>query len=114
MDIAHYRAKLLALRDDLSAESEKTRGSRQPVELDQQAVGRVSRADAMRDQAMAIELERRREQQRLRVDAALKRVADGTFGECLACGELIGEKRLDLDPTLPTCVACAGKAAGPS
>ena len=112
MDLARYRIKLLALRDELSAQSDQSKDSRAAVQLDQQAVGRVSRVDALQQQAMAQELERRRQRELVRLDAALKRVDDGSFGECAACGEPIGEKRLGLDPTLPTCVRCAGRGGG--
>lgn len=39
------------------------------------------------------------------VDAALGRLADGTFGLCDVCGEQISEARLDADPLTRTCGA---------
>ena len=41
------------------------------------------------------------------IQAALERVADGTFGECVACGEPISEARLDAVPHAARCVKCA-------
>jgi DnaK suppressor protein len=104
----HYRTRLLALREELNAASDATRDDREPVELDQQSVGRLSRMDALQDQAMHQETERRRQQTLTRIDAALARLDDGEFGYCIACGEEIDERRLEHDPTLPTCVKCAG------
>ena len=43
------------------------------------------------------------------VRAALDRLDDGTFGECLQCGEVIGEKRLEAVPWTPHCIACQEK-----
>jgi DnaK suppressor protein len=43
------------------------------------------------------------------VEAALGRIRDGSFGECLACGGLIGLKRLEAVPWTEYCVACQDK-----
>ncbi|WP_299844411.1 TraR/DksA family transcriptional regulator [uncultured Roseovarius sp.] len=42
-----------------------------------------------------------------RVDAALTRVADGTYGDCQQCGEQISAARLELLPDTPFCKSCA-------
>lgn len=81
------------------------------VELDQTRVGRLSRMDALQNQAMALEAERRRRLELQRIDASLKRLEAGDYGYCVACGERIPVRRLELDPTLPTCVACASGRA---
>src|SRR5476649_2452904 len=41
-----------------------------------------------------------------KVDEALKRIEDGTFGECEECGEDIELKRLEARPTATLCVTC--------
>lgn len=41
------------------------------------------------------------------VVAALRRLDDGTYGECLTCGLPIGEQRLDALPTATLCIECA-------
>ncbi len=43
------------------------------------------------------------------VRAALDRLADGTFGECLHCGKTIGMKRLEALPWTPYCIDCQEK-----
>jgi len=43
------------------------------------------------------------------VRLALERLEDGTFGECLHCGNVIGEKRLEALPWTPYCIECAEK-----
>ena len=86
---------------------EDAEGARQPVELDQTRVGRLSRMDALQGQAMAQETARRRDNEVVRIDAALKRIEEGEYGYCLACGEQIAAKRLALDPTAAVCVTCA-------
>lgn len=43
------------------------------------------------------------------VRLALERLQDGTFGECLHCGQTIGEKRLEALPWTPYCIECQEK-----
>ena len=40
------------------------------------------------------------------VDAALARLADGTFGRCLRCGDSIPDERLEVLPWAAFCVRC--------
>ena len=42
-----------------------------------------------------------------KIQAALGRIADGAFGECVACGELISEERLNAVPHAARCKRCA-------
>lgn len=41
------------------------------------------------------------------IRAALNRIADGSYGNCVRCGEAIAEARLDLLPWTPLCRRCA-------
>ncbi|TGD41777.1 TraR/DksA family transcriptional regulator [Pseudotabrizicola sediminis] len=93
--------------DELHEASGATIEHRKPVELDQQSVGRLSRMDAMQQQAMATALDARRNGRIRALEAALQRLEGEHFGWCDACGEFIGEKRLELDPTIMRCRACA-------
>jgi DnaK suppressor protein len=40
------------------------------------------------------------------IDAALKRINDGSFGECLNCEQEINRKRLEAIPWVPYCITC--------
>ncbi|MDE1467436.1 TraR/DksA C4-type zinc finger protein [Aurantiacibacter sp. D1-12] len=88
--------------DAISAEG------REPVTLQQDSVGRLSRMDAMQQQAMAQAEERRRQAERARIRAAFARLAEGEWGYCAKCGEEIAEGRLKNDPSVARCVGCAG------
>ncbi|HEX9808147.1 MAG TPA: TraR/DksA C4-type zinc finger protein [Alphaproteobacteria bacterium] len=107
MDGTAYEQRLRAELAALVAASEQGKEDRGPVTLDQQSVGRLSRMDAMQIQAMAVATEDRRQARIRALRAALARLAVGEFGYCLSCGGAIPAKRLDLDPALATCVACA-------
>jgi RNA polymerase-binding transcription factor DksA len=45
------------------------------------------------------------------IDAALRRIADGSFGACLACGGPLGLQRLRALPEARYCLGCAGQIA---
>ena len=40
------------------------------------------------------------------IDAALKRIEDGTFGICTSCGKQIPEERLEARPWATLCIDC--------
>jgi len=107
INVKALKAKLIAHRDELQRVSSAGEDARRPVELDQTRIGRLSRMDALQDQAMALETDRRRGLEIERIEAALKRVETGDYGYCLSCGEDIPAKRLELDPSTPVCVDCA-------
>ncbi len=43
-----------------------------------------------------------------RVERALDKLADGTYGTCDVCGQEIPEARLEIQPESTVCVDCAG------
>ena len=107
IDKKAFMLRLKKMRKEVKIISEVTEESRQPVELDQTAVGRLSRMDALQSQAMQIETERRRIIGIQRIDSALQRIKDEEYGFCTGCGYEIEPKRLENDPTIPTCIDCA-------
>ena len=107
MSQGDLKRKLETMRAELTDSSARTADDRRPVALDQQAVGRLSRMDAMQQQAMAVANELRRARQLNRIESALARLEDGTFGYCVMCDEEIVPKRLAFDPSIPTCLKCA-------
>ena len=46
------------------------------------------------------------------IDAAMLRLAGGSYGICEGCGQPIGEARLAARPTATRCVACASTRRG--
>ncbi|MBY0470202.1 TraR/DksA family transcriptional regulator [bacterium] len=58
------------------------------------------------EQAMRMRLCNREILYLKKVDEALKRIEDGTFGECTECGEDIEVRRLEARPTANLCVGC--------
>jgi DnaK suppressor protein len=93
-------------RDALLDELEAIGDNVKPVLLDQSTQGRLSRADSMQRQAMAITLVERKKLALKKIDAALARCHSGTYGICCDCGELISRDRLAADPSTPFCSQC--------
>jgi DnaK suppressor protein len=58
------------------------------------------------EQSMRMRLRNRESLYLKKVDEALKRIEEGTFGECDECGEDIEVRRLEARPTATLCVAC--------
>jgi DnaK suppressor protein len=112
MDEPHlqqFKAQLLRLQSELQDVAETSKEATKTVELDQASVGRLSRMDAMQSQQMAQELARRRQQQLVKIEGALRRIEAGDYGYCAVCDEEIDLRRLALDPTNTRCVKCADK-----
>jgi RNA polymerase-binding transcription factor len=70
----------------------------------------LDRASSVYDKQII--LHRSTEEQRLlgMVEAALDRVRDGSYGQCLSCHEEIGGKRLAAVPWTKYCLECQGKS----
>ncbi len=107
IDIDKAKLRLATKRDELLELSDISSQARDPVELDQQSVGRLSRMDAMQHQEMAAALERTRQRDLLRIDQATTRIADEEYGYCADCDREIPDGRLAIDPMAEKCVNCA-------
>lgn len=86
--------------------SEETKG---PVALDQTAVGRLSRMDALQSQAMSKGLHERELGRLGALEAALRRMDEGTFGLCETCGSPIPYGRLLVMPEARHCATCGAR-----
>jgi len=106
-DLSQFKSLLLKHKAELLEADETGEQAEEIVELDQTRVGRLSRMDAMQAQAMSLETGRRRRQHLVDIEAALERLAEGDFGDCFECGELINPARLSADPTATLCIGCA-------
>jgi len=107
IDVERIRSQLTKRQGEILEREHATKEAREPVELDQARLGRLSRMDALQSQALAQDVERRRKIELQRIDAALGRIAAGDYGYCLNCGEEIPIARLEFDPAIAICVDCA-------
>lgn len=103
MEIQYYVQKLKDRRFELAGrihEAEDILSEEHSKDWDDQAIEREGEEvlEALSQQD-ASELSR--------IDAALARVKDGTYGKCVRCGAAISIGRLKILPATPTCKTCA-------
>jgi DnaK suppressor protein len=110
INVTEVRQRLVALREQLRRTDIEEEDATGPVEADRGRIGRLSRAAAMENQAISLELKQRRTIERQRIAAALRRIDDGEYGYCTGCGGEIARPRLDLDPATPVCIDCARRS----
>jgi DnaK suppressor protein len=104
------KQRLFAMREELEDIADTGDDPAAVVQLDQSKVGRLSRMDALQAQAMAKASGERRALQLREIDAALRRIDDGSYGDCERCEEPINPRRLDADPTARLCIDCASRS----
>ena len=66
-------------------------------------------ATATLDREIDYSLEENSEQVLRAIDAALRRIEEGTFGICETCGQPISEERLEAIPYATQCIDCRRK-----
>jgi len=71
------------------------------------AIGRLTRMDAIQAEEMAEALRRHQSQELMRIDRALKAIANGRYGVCAKCGDEMSRARLDAQPDAVLCVDCS-------
>src|SRR5262245_5998399 len=64
------------------------------------------RATMESDRNLTLRIRDRERKLRGKIEEALGRIVDGSFGICESCGEEIGVKRLEARPVTTLCVKC--------
>lgn len=105
-ELESLRDNLLALKADLEDVLVASQESAGAVELDQSKVGRLSRMDAMQQQAMAVAKRGTYQRQLREVIQALARMEEGDYGYCIECDAAIPSGRLRIKPEAAFCLAC--------
>lgn len=92
----YFRNKLLRWKEELLKESRETLANLQEESQNHSDI--ADRASSETDRS--IELRARDRQRKLiaKIDAALERIADGSYGYCVETGEPISIKRLEARP----------------
>jgi DnaK suppressor protein len=103
--LAALRALLVAAQAEAEASLSTSTEEAKPVDLDL-SIGRLSRVDALQQQHMAAARKGRSEVRLQQIRSALARLDEGTYGDCLSCGEPVGYGRLAVRPETPFCRSC--------
>ena len=94
----YFRAKLLAWREDILKEAKETLQHLQ--EENQNHPDLADRASSETDRAIELRARTRDRERKLlkKIDSALRRIEDGTYGYCEETGEPISLRRLEARP----------------
>ncbi|WIJ26659.1 RNA polymerase-binding protein DksA [Devosia sp. RR2S18] len=92
----YFRAKLLAWKDEILRESRETLDNLQ--EESQNHPDMADRASSESDRSLELRTRDRQRKLIAKIDSALKRIDDGTYGYCEETGDPIGLARLDARP----------------
>jgi DnaK suppressor protein len=92
----YFRFKLESWKDEILRESRETLDSLQ--EENQNHPDVADRASSESDRALELRTRDRQRKLIAKIDAALKRIDDGTYGFCEETGDPIGVARLDARP----------------
>jgi len=92
-----WREKLLKGANDVANNSELGRGSiADPTDRAQLEENRITVLRIMDRERKLIK----------KIDEALERIENGTFGICISCGEEISKERLKVRPVADLCIEC--------
>ncbi|MCF8178629.1 MAG: molecular chaperone DnaK [Sulfuritalea sp.] len=111
MDTEVFRRRMNDELQQIAETIAQAKNASNIVELDQSAVGRVSRIDALQQQAMANSMLERLHTRERQIGAALTRIDNGRFGLCCACESDLEPDRLNADPATVCCKDCAEERA---
>jgi DnaK suppressor protein len=106
IQLSELKGQLLQLKAELGTLIGGQHQKAEPVKLDQQAVGRVSRIDAIQQQEMAKANEQQTIKRLKAINGALKRFDNDEYGDCEQCGEVIRFARLKIKPEAEYCIHC--------
>lgn len=105
-ELAEFERRVATKLEILDERIEEYRELTKPIPPEN-AIGRVSRMDAINNRSVNEAALRTAEQQKADLLRALERLKDDKFGLCHSCGERIPIGRILLVPGVTRCVKCA-------
>jgi DnaK suppressor protein len=113
LDLQAFQTQLTAQRDGLRAQLAALRGGdvgRAEASAEHFGSREDSQAQTTTARELEFALDAHDSQEIAAVEAALQRIAKGTYGECTDCGVHIPAARLHAAPDAARCIACQEKA----
>ena len=103
--LEEFREELNGRRADLLGSARKTREEEMAHDLDD-LPDEMDLASSEYNQALVLRLRGREKILLKKIDEALRRIDDGSYGECEDCGGEISPKRLAARPVTTLCIEC--------
>ena len=94
--LTYFRLKLEKWRSEVMSDSEKTRENLQKNNTPEADV--ADRASTETERSLELRTRDRQRKLLAKINAAIARISDGSYGYCIETGEPIGLKRLDARP----------------
>jgi DnaK suppressor protein len=108
-DLDSLRQRLLATRQSLMERIAQQRGGalgRVEAAVEQFGQSEDEHAQNITERDLAFAIDEHESAELNAVQAALVRVREGTYGECIECGQAIALARLQASPEAERCVGC--------
>jgi len=106
-DLEYFRKSLTQELDDILRKGEET--IEDMTESREVYADPADRATAESDRSFTLRLRDRERKLIKKIQQALRRMDDGTFGQCEECGEEIGVERLKARPVTTLCIECKSR-----
>lgn len=104
-DLKNFHDLLVAERDSLIRKANKTLSEEATLDTNE-LPDEIDQASAEYTQSFIFRLRDREKYYLSKIDKALKKIDDGSFGICEACDEPIAGKRLEARPVTTLCIRC--------
>ncbi len=105
--IKEFNQILLKMKQDILEETSRLSNSFQGSDKKETRLPDPNdRASVETDSGVLLRLGDRNRRLLIKIDDALKRIKDGTYGICEVCGEEISEERLRFRPVTTQCIKC--------
>ncbi|HDH98266.1 MAG TPA: RNA polymerase-binding protein DksA [Deltaproteobacteria bacterium] len=105
--LEYFRKLLQKKLDDLLGEAGKT--LEEMTDMNNHFPDPTDRASVESDRSFELRIRDRERKLIKKINKALERIEDGTYGICEDCGEEIGAKRLTARPVTTRCIECKSK-----
>ncbi len=106
-DIDSFRVKLTEMLEEAQSKGDST--IEELTDSNEVFADPADRATAESDRAFTLRIRDRERRLIRKIQSALQRIEDGTYGYCDDCGEDIGIPRLNARPMTKLCIACKSK-----
>lgn len=103
-DLEMFRSRLTQMLEDVSVKGDETLGDM--TDGHENYADPTDRATAESDRSFTLRLRDRERKLIKKIQQALARIDNGTFGVCEECGEEIGVPRLKARPMTTLCIQC--------
>ena len=100
-----FKKLLISKRDDIVRRAQQTLNDDMALDTNE-LPDEMDLASTEYLQSFTFRLRGREKSFLTKIQKALKKIDGGSFGECEACDEMIGDKRLEARPETTLCIKC--------